>query len=251
MNDSPINLSPVNFILLPLMILFIVIVIKYIVPIIRTRISGLITWKWSFIFAILYLGILILLVPMLYMLPDNGFNKLMVDNNHPETMSQNSYTDLSNGLSLTGDLNQQNGLYTNSSSIFKVNAMKLAVILDERMTGEYQIFVAPKGVDDGVIEVFTYVATQPQLGGGLDFTKLISPPTILFQKDTLSFMSASRQTLNFKQFNADFTVDQFKKQNSGGVSANFGRKIIYICVPKSLELEKGKYSDQIQMLSGQ
>jgi len=44
-------------------------------------------------------------------------------------------------------------------------------------------------------------------------------------------------------------VDQFKKHNYGGVSANFGDKVIYIRVPKNLELDKGKYSDQIQVLS--
>lgn len=243
------NDSPMNFIILPLTILFIVIVVRFILPIIRNRISGLMTWKRSFIIAGLYLGVLILMVPTLYMLPDNGFTKLMEDTSEAETKSQNSYADLKNHLSLVGDLDQQNGLYKNSHQTFKVDTKKLALIVDERMIGNYQIFVEPKGVDDGEIEVFTYVATQPQLGGGLDLTKLLSSPAISFQKDTLSVMSPSRQTVDFTQFNADFTVDQFKKQNSGGVSANFGENFIYIRVPKSLKLDQGKYSDQIQMLN--
>lgn len=62
------------------------------------------------------------------------------------------------------------------------------------------------------------------------------------------------QTLEFKQFKNDFTIDQFKLQNFGnfvGMSASFGEPVIYIRVPKSMEIDQGMYSDdQIQMISG-
>jgi len=239
-----------NTILFPSLIFLIIVAIIFVGPKVRSIIGSVLTWRRNLILAGVYLGILILLVPMLYMLPNNDFTKLMEDRNQAEkTISQNSFTDLNNNLPLVGDFDQQNGLYKNSSHTFKVDTTKLAVIVDERMTGDYQIFVERKSVDDEEIEISTFVTTQPPLKGSLDFTKLISPPTITFQKDTLSLMSASRQTVDFTQFNADFTVDQFKKHNYGGASANFGQNVIYIRVPKSLELDKGKYSDQIQVLS--
>jgi len=88
--------------------------------------------------------------------------------------------------------------------------------------------------------------------GGIDFTKLILPPAVSLQKGTLSITAASPQRLDFKQFKADVLVDQFKTQNmrnlyTGRVS--FGFQIIYIRVPKSLEINEGKYANQIQMLN--
>lgn len=67
-------------------------------------------------------------------------------------------------------------------------------------------------------------------------------PEISFQKETLPFRSPSRQTLEYKQYKNDFTFDQFKLQNYGkfmGMSVNSGGKVIYIRVPKSLEIDKG------------
>ena len=68
------NLSPMNFILLPLMIFIIVIILRDIVLFIRTKITGLLTWRRSFICACLYLGGLALMVPILYVLPKGGLH---------------------------------------------------------------------------------------------------------------------------------------------------------------------------------
>ena len=242
------NLLPMNLILLPLLLLLIVIVIRLIVPIIRTKISAFISWRRSFIAAGLYLGVLIVLVPILYLLPDEGFIKLIEDRNQAETISQNAITDLTNHIPLVGDLDKQKGLYKNSSHTFKVDTKKLA--FNGSANAINQIFIERKDVDDGEIEVCTYVTTQS--AGNFDFTKLVLPPVISYENGTLSFKSANQQKLDFNRFNSDFTVAQFKNLNMGvenGMSWGFGWKVIYIRVPKSLEIDKGKYNNQIQMFS--
>lgn len=249
------NLSPMNLILLPLTLLLIVIVIKFILPIIKTRISGLMTWKRSFILAGLYLGILILMVPMLAILPDKGYIKLVDNRVEAFGLSHNIIRnfDFYNHLPTEESLDKQEGLCKISSVTFKVDTNKLSFLLyDPFINGDYRIFVEQKDVDDGEIGVSTYATTQ--LAGGIDFTKLMAPPGISFQKGTLSFKSPSRQTLEFKQFKNDFTIDQFRLQNYGnfiGMSASFGGQVIYIRVPKSMAIAKGMYSDdQIQTISG-
>jgi len=218
----------------------------------RTKIGGLITWKRSIILAGSYLGILILLVPMLYLLPNEGFANLIEDRNQAEaqsfnTLSFEALTDLTNHLAFTGDFDQQKGIYKNSNHIFKVDTKKL--LFNASANSIVKIFVERKDVDDGEIEVRTYVATQSI--GTINFTTLMLPPAISYKNGTLSFMSADRQSLDFRQFNSDFTVAQFKKLNKvvgNGMSSNFEWKIIYIRVPKSLEIDKGAYNGQIQII---
>lgn len=247
------NLSPINFIILPLMILLIVIVLRDILPIIRIRLSGWITWKRSFILAGVYLGVLILLVPILYMLPDKDFIKLSDNTDQASALSQDVINNLYNENSNSPlDLDTQQGLYKSSSHTFKVDTNKLSFIFQEpNSNANYHIFVKRKDVDDGQLEVSTYVGTQSV--GSIDFTKLILPPTMSFQKGTLSFMLDNHQLLDFKQFKADITVDQFKTGISGSImhpSVNFGAgNIIYIRVPKSLEIDEGKHNNPIRMLS--
>lgn len=111
-----------------------------------------------------------------------------------------------------------------------------------------QIFIERKEADDGEIEVSTYVPTQ--IAGDIDFTKLVLPPNISFQNGTLSIKTGKQQTLDFKRFNANFTMDQFKLVNMGfnnGLSPNFGLKVVFIRFPKNLQIEKG--INNVQMIS--
>ncbi|WP_156146219.1 hypothetical protein [Desulfosporosinus sp. I2] len=201
----------------------------------------------------LYLGLLIILVPTLYMLPDKSFVKLMDDKDQAIVLSQDAISSMYQHLPLAVNLDTQQGIYRLSSQTFKVDTKQLSFNIDGAInSGNHQIFVERKDVDDGEIEVSTYEATQ--LVGGIDFTKLILPLTVSYQNGTLSFRSAGRQTFDFRQFNPDFTVNQFKGQtfwdlNRG--SSIFSGQIIYLRVPKSLEIDQGKYNDYIRMLNGE
>lgn len=99
----------------------------FIAPIIRTRISDLITWKRSVIFAGLYLGVLILLVPMLYSLPDKGFIRLIDNSDQANTLSRNLISALyDQNNHLPRNLDKQEGIYKSSSHTFKVVTNKLS-----------------------------------------------------------------------------------------------------------------------------
>lgn len=250
MNDRGFSQS-----LLLIVLIIAIITIAFIVPTIRAKINICKTWKGSFILTGLYLGVLILMVPMLTVLPDNNYINLAEDSDRDLAFTSQDLilnVDFANHLT-EESLDKHQGFYKISSQTFKADTNKLSFLLyDSSNNGRYRIFVEQKEVDDGEIEVSAYATTQ--LAGGVDFTKLMLPPVISFQKGTLSFKSPSRQSLEFKQFKNDFTLDQFKLQNHGismGMSGNLGGEVIYIRVPKSLEIDKGMYSDdQIQMISG-
>lgn len=247
------NLLPINLILLLITLLLIIVVIKFIVPIVRTRISGLMTWKRSCILAGLYLVGLILMVPILSMLPDKGNIKLVDDRVDMIGLSHSVISDFDyyNHLPTEESLDKQQGLYKISSQTFKVDTNKLSFLLYNPFI-KGRIFVGQKEVDDGEIGISTYATAQ--LAGGIDFTKQMLPPTISFQKGTLSFKAPGHQRFEFKQFKNDFTIDQFKLQNFGnfiGMHTSFGEQVIYISVPKGMEIEQGMYSDdQIKVISG-
>ncbi|MDR3585697.1 MAG: hypothetical protein P4L59_10285 [Desulfosporosinus sp.] len=219
--------------ILPILLFLIVMAIASINK--KNRITRL-SWRGNLILSGVYLGILLMAVPTLYLLPKDGFNKFVDYSSQTEALSENIILDLyNNHLPPGGNLDNQPGLYKNSSRTFNIETKKLAFKVASN-SWNYPIFVARKNADDGKIEVSTYCATQ--LEGAIDFTKLILPPIIIYQNGTLSLKS-THQSLNFMQCNADFTVNQFKNPTMGygnGLSTNFGEAMVYIRVPKSLEI---------------
>jgi len=197
------NISPLNFILLPLLILLVVVVLRDILPLIRLKISPFFTWKKRLIAAGIYLGILILIVPIFYMLPNEDLNKSGENRNQPAIFSQKVINDLHSHIPLKGDLAKQPGLYRNSNYTFKADTKKIA--FNRSANANDLIFVERKDVEDGEIELSTYAANQTV--GDIDFTKLILPPVISYQNGMLSIKSANQQRLDFRQFKPDFTVN--------------------------------------------
>ena len=223
--------------LLPALFLLIVVIIAiaYIVPKIGSKITR-ITWKGSLRLSGLYLGILILVIPIYYFLPKEGTNNVE-NRNNAVAISQKTMNNLLNQhLSPEDNLDDLPGLFKNSSYTFQVDTKKLSFNLPSN-AGIYPILIVPKKVDDGIIEVRTYITTQ--FVGEIDYTKFVSPPVITLQNGTMSF-EITHQSLHFIQCTADFTVNQFKNQNIGnenGLSTTFGDKVVYIRVPKSLEVD--------------
>lgn len=228
-------------IVFPFLLIAVIFFLAMIAAKISSKIYVFMTWKRSEILAGVYLGILLLLVPILNALPKNDF--LKTDSSESSNMSQSSTPDLFN-LMAKGDLDQLQGVYKNNTQTFKVDQPTLKFDLPPN-SGYNQIFIERKGVDDGEIEVRTYVATQ--FTEGIDFTKLILPPKVSFQNGVLALKS-EQQKLDFKLFKTDFTVGQFKPEdmiNIGRMSMYFGWKAVYVRVPKSLEIDQGKYHVQI------
>ena len=203
--------------------------------------NTLLSWRGNLIFSGIYLAVLLAAVPIFYALPKEGFSKLVNHNNQAQELAQNTLSALyNNHLPPGGNLDNHSGLYKNSSHTFSIDTnsidTKKLIINEVPPAGSQPVFVTRKKVDDGKIEVSTYIA--PQIDNTIDFTKLVLPPIITYQNGTLS-LDAPHQSLNFIQFNPDFMVNQFKKQNPGRYANSYislGQTIVYIRIPKSLEI---------------
>ncbi|GAB6171502.1 hypothetical protein JCM15765_09800 [Paradesulfitobacterium aromaticivorans] len=240
------NVMPRNIVLLPLLLLIIFGFGLLLVKAIRPRVNYFTTWRNNARFAGLYLALLIVLVPIYYLLPDQGFMQVSEGKNLADARTEGDMTGVYDyRFPPEGNLDQLPGVYKNSSQKFKVDTNKLT--LKEAPTMGYQILIARKDVDDSEIEVSTYVA--PHVAGGMNFTNLVLPPIISVQNGMLSVQAPSQQQLEFSRFNADFTINQFKQVNQTiqGMSAsvNVGWKVIYLLVPKSLEIDSGAANVQM------
>ncbi|SDG11256.1 hypothetical protein [Desulfosporosinus hippei] len=231
-----------------LLIFLIVIVIVFFIPVVRAKLFTLLSWKITLTLAGLYLGILMMIVPILYILPENCLIKNNETKDQVVATSQNLISDLYNKrVPSERDLSKLEGIYKNSSHTFNADSNHLSVNI-QASTGSRHVFIERKAVDDGQIGVSSYATAQ--YIGDVNFTKLISPPTFTLQNGTLSLKPPGHQILNFKQLNADFTINQFSNRNYAihELSTNFGEQIVYIRVPKSLVIDKGQHTDQIQMV---
>ncbi|HVJ48151.1 hypothetical protein [Desulfitobacterium sp.] len=228
MNETGLNIIP--------LLLFIVIIgtiVLFSARAIGPWMSQHISWKRNILCAGVYLAILIMLVPISYLLPRQGFMQPGGDKSQTVLYSP---TDVVDNFSSVENPDQVKGVYKNNSQTFKLDTNSLA--FDGSVNqGNYQILIKRKDVDDGEIEVSSY--TSEQIIGDINFTKNILPPSISLQSGTLSIKAPSRQNLEFKQFMADFTVDQFKHLNQNlldNYSGDPNWRIIYLRVPQSVKI---------------
>jgi hypothetical protein len=161
-----------------------------------------------------------------------------VNANKTEAFSQNYNGDIYYNFA-KGNIDKQQGVYKNKSVTFKIDKKTLGFKISDN-SGYNQIFIERKDVDNGQIEVNTYVAKH--FINGIDITKLLLPPNISFQNGILTVGSNEQQILDFKKFTPDFTLEQFKPtsaENNQSMSMNFAGRVVYIRAPKSLEIDKG------------
>lgn len=133
------------------------------------------------------------------------------------------------------DLSQIPNIYKNCSRTFKLNRNTLK--FSTQPETEYrQILIERKKTDDNEIEVSTYVA--PHWIGPINLTHLVQPPQILLVDGTLVINPPLQQKLDFKRFDGDFSVKQFRSVDSYPLehSANMGWKAVYLRIPKNLEI---------------
>ncbi|MCO1601177.1 hypothetical protein [Desulfosporosinus nitroreducens] len=189
-----------------------------------------------------------MLVPILYMLPNKDFVKIVENKDQAIASSSNLMNNLYNQHFPTeGDLDKLEGIYKNSDQTFKLDSSKLSFDLQPG-TENYHVLIERKELDDGEIDVSTYVTAQ--YVGEVNFTKRLLPPAISVDNGMLSLRAPDRQTFEFKQFNIDFTMAQFNNQNSSihEMSPHFANQIIFIRVPQSLEINRGVSGDRIQII---
>lgn len=247
-----------SFLFLILVALLLVLALKNILPARRLKLRIHLTWRMSLSLAGLYLGILILLVPVSCLLPRDAFFQPDESGIQADLLGPSPIESLFvDSTPLTGDLANQPGFYRNGFFTFRAegdNADKLLLQCDPNIYYTANtIFLEKKKSDDGEIEVHSYAG--PQLINNMDCTKQILPPAISYKDGILSIAPATQQRLTFIQFNTDFTVRQFQARaeatpNMNSFSTMSGNKIIYIRIPKSMEIDIGPENsdDQIHLL---
>ncbi len=227
-----------NMILSPLLLVVFVTFIFFLAKNLRPRLNRLLRWKNNLLFAGAYLALLLLLVPIsAFFLKEGSFQQSVEKNfmtKSPKEWADDYFYPIP--LPPKGNLDNNPEIYRNSSQKFKLNSSTLT--LESSPSSEYnQILIERKDTDDGEVEVNTYIA--PFYAGSIEFTKMVLPPKISLVDGIMSFQAPVNQILEFKRFNSDFTVNQFKQDNQNTremSSAHFGWKAIYLRVPQNLEI---------------
>ncbi|WP_425803458.1 hypothetical protein ACHOLT_17980 [Desulfitobacterium sp. Sab5] len=214
-------------------ILGVIIVFLFLMAQLSVRIlSRYVSWKRNILFAGVYLAILILLVPLSYLLPRQEFTQAETNKNE---MNLSSPEDVVTLFSSEDNPDQIKGIYKNKSQTFTAHVNSLS--FDSSVNrGNNLVFIKRKAVDDGEVEMSSY--TNELLVGGINYTKFILPPNVLLDDGYLSIKEPSHQSFEYKQFMADFTIDQFKHLNSKSLDSysNQDWNIIYLYVPQSMEI---------------
>lgn len=220
------------------------------------RITRRLTWKNNLISAgIYFVLLLLLLVPLSALLPKDDFvrsskvgDKELLITQAPREWSVDSQK---YHIPSDGRFEEQSGLYKNSSQTFQADT-NLITLESSANTGYQPIYIERKDSDDGVIEVSSYVA--PHYTDSIDFTRIVSPPRISFEKGILTIEAPSQQILQFKSLSDSFTVNQFKQKDQNtreGHSSVFGGKAVFIRIPKNLEIHDEGFQGQINWVNDQ
>lgn len=222
--------------LLFIVIAFFYLLIKWLWP----RINRRLTWKNNLLLAGAYLVLLLLLVPLSALLPQDDFVRSSKDGDKELLITQAprdwSVDSRKYSIPPDGRFEEQSGFYKNSSQTFQADTNQLTLV-GSADTGYELIFMERKDSDDGEIEVSSYVA--PHYADSLDFTRMVLPPKISFEKGIMTIEAPSQQNLVFKNVSDSFTVNQFKQDNQNDREGNvsiFGGKAVYIRIPKNLEI---------------
>lgn len=205
-----------------------------------TRITRRLTWKNNLFLAGIYFLILLLLVPLSTLLPKDDFVGSSNDGTKVSILTQApsnwSFDPQKYHIPPEGRFDEQSGVYKNSSQTFQAETNQLTLVSAEN-TGYNLIFLERKDSDDGEIEVSSYVA--PHYADSVDFTRMVSPPRISFEKGVLTIKPSHQQNLVFKRLRDSFSVNQFKQMEQNTREGNisiFGWDAVYIRVPKALKV---------------
>lgn len=211
------------------------------------RVTRRLTWKNNLISAGIYFVLLLLLVPLSALLPQDDFVQSSKDGDKELLITQAprdwSVDSRKYHIPLDGRFEEQSGLYKNSSQTFPADSNSIT-LESTANTGYQPIYIERKDSADGKIEVSSYVA--PHYADSIDFTRIVSPPRISLEKGILTIEAPSQQSLQFKSLSNSFTVNQFMQKDQNireGNSSVFGGKAVYIRIPKNLEIIHDAGSD--------
>ena len=193
---------------------------------------------------IIYCSILLASTVALYFIPKNNLISITETNNQISNIpNKEDFKDLtSQGKLATSDAFTQKGNWS-----FDYTEKKLRIT---SRPGNDPLFVERKNIDDGKIEVINYVAYSSFQG--ININDRIKTFSVNLSKNELMLYDEENYDIKINQFNSDFIIYQFKKAAPYQINTDylpfFAMKIMYIKIPKSLQLDDNS-SPAIQMIN--
>lgn len=198
--------------------------------------------------ALLYLLVLALTVPVIYLLPGNGgwakgiyYEQSINGKDLPFSSDDDPMVGMEFGAQGNRD-----SYYRISEQNFKVAGnhldFRVTVSFNNGDAGYTQILIKRKTVDDGEIGVAIYAGKHYL--DHLNYTERVIPPNVQMQGSVLNITGEKQapSQLIFRRMAEDFTQSQFQQEEYGMSGSAFSggsvSGIIYVEVPKSLEVGK-------------
>lgn len=178
-----------------------------------------------------YAAILIICMLVNFVIPGKGTADLkQADEKELDRISQELYD-----AALAGRMDQVDKSFLQKTWSFDYREPKLEFLVNSENYVNVSVFVERKAVDDGRIEAGFY-----QNGLNIDninINELQDSPRLELEDDQLVIMKPIKTKLKFSKFGSVFSVNQFTGETSlGSGSISTGPNILYIKIPKNLEL---------------
>ncbi|MDD7793412.1 hypothetical protein [Clostridium sp. 'White wine YQ'] len=180
----------------------------------------------------IYCAILIIGTILLNFIPTKNFVSINETNGQIEQIPS---TDYFKNLASKGLLNTTDAYTQNQNISLDYTDKKLKITND---SNNITIICKIKDVDDGKIDIQNYVTNCSF--NGVNIADKIIPSKITLKNNKLSIYDDSSFDIKFRKFDNDITTTQFLKSNSKNsdyLSPFFVMKIMYIQIPKNLQLD--------------
>jgi hypothetical protein len=190
-------------------------------------------------------GLWINSVIMLYLIPNKGFLNQSKNNekeiNQSHIASQDIYT-----AAKEHRLDNTEGVYTNEKWEFNFDEKQLEIVFLDMENSNIQILAERKTTNDNKIEAIEYLTKS--IFYGIDYTDKIKPPKIYLVGKELKITKPEGYSVKITSFMKEFTLPQFsekrKKQQEYFSNMMWGQRIVYLRIPKDLEIVDNKLNVQ-------
>ncbi|MGJ7922066.1 hypothetical protein [Neobacillus sp. LXY-4] len=219
-----------------LFILFILIAISFFIAKIFNNRKILINNRVQWIFAG-YVVILLISAGIVTLLPVNKMTYEKIDNSEDLSKENEELY----YAAVEGRINEVNPALINKQWTFNYSEKTLHIEVEKEGEFYNQIVVEKKETNDQKIEA-VFLKSRSVVNDW-DVTKLINPIRVRLTGDTLKIINPEFVKIEFSQLGSVFAINQFTGTGWTNNNSSFidGQSILYLKIPKDLELIEKKY----------
>jgi hypothetical protein len=224
-------------VILPLIILIIIILLVTI----TAKKSTTIQWKYinrtgiTWIIGI-YVTLLVASVILFYSLPKEKFADVRTVSQEKIWAAERGYISFYDSAQ-KGAIHELEGVTRNGEWEFSYTDEKLQLIKGDTVTS-IEVFAERKDTNDNKIEVSSY-ATDLMIEGVV-IKDSLKPPGVELSGNNLRIIQPKITELKYAMFDKEFTISQFTSEPNKSVryggNAVMGNQILYLRIPKDLEV---------------